>query len=247
MSPGAETALDRVEDGNANAEGAEIYSGDDAHVKRSPCIWSGRRNCHYSKLQALTKYRELGRPRYLSAATAHDGFGHRGRRRRHFFFNRLLGLAVENLADELLAGFGVLRSAGLGFDGGPLFQSDLLDGDSILLEVVAQPFLHRFQGGVVENEEDVFRGGGNHDVVDMRGLANPRGTQRGFQLFGASLDLLPLIDIALGHFGRLYQRLPVLGCQLLGKAVEESSKARGAPTCVVRKDANGLLVSRQPM
>src|ERR1019366_2268778 len=29
----AETALDRIEDGNANAEGAEIYSGDDAHVR----------------------------------------------------------------------------------------------------------------------------------------------------------------------------------------------------------------------
>src|ERR1035437_7875157 len=29
----AETALDRIEDGNANAEGAEIYSGDDAHMK----------------------------------------------------------------------------------------------------------------------------------------------------------------------------------------------------------------------
>ena len=28
---GAETALGGVEDGNANAEGAEIYSGDDAH------------------------------------------------------------------------------------------------------------------------------------------------------------------------------------------------------------------------
>ena len=39
---GAKTALDGVEDGNANAEGAEIYSGDDAHVKKSPCIRSGR-------------------------------------------------------------------------------------------------------------------------------------------------------------------------------------------------------------
>src|ERR1039458_5137568 len=30
---GAKTALDGVEDGNANAEGAEIYSGDNAHVR----------------------------------------------------------------------------------------------------------------------------------------------------------------------------------------------------------------------
>src|ERR1035438_429664 len=77
----------------------------------------------------------------LFAAAAHDRFGDRGRqRRRDLYFDRLRGLAVENLADELLARFGIFRGAGLGFDGRPLFRRDLLDSQSVLLEVVAQPF-----------------------------------------------------------------------------------------------------------
>ena len=38
--------------------------------------------------------------------------------------------------------------------------------------MVAQPFLHGFQGGVVEHEEDVFGGGGSHDVVNVRGFTD---------------------------------------------------------------------------
>src|ERR1017187_1759699 len=65
---------------------------------------------------------------FLSAAAPHYGLGDRGGRRRwNLFFDWLRGLAVENLADELLARFGVFWRAGLGFDGRPLFRSDLLD------------------------------------------------------------------------------------------------------------------------
>ena len=42
----------------------------------------------------------------------------------------------------------------------------------ILLEVVAQPLLHRLQRRVVQHEQHVLRRGGSHDVVDVRGLAD---------------------------------------------------------------------------
>src|ERR1035438_7826021 len=184
----------------------------------------------------------------LFGAAAHDRFGDRGRqRRRDLYFDRLRGLAVEDLADELLARFGVFRGAGLGFDGRPLFRRDLLDSQSVLLEVVAQPFLHRLQGGVVEHEEHVFGRGGYHDVVDVRGFADARRTQRGFELLGARLDFLPLVEIALRHIGRLDEGLFVLGRELFAQAVEEGSEARGAPARVVREHAYGLLKPGQPM
>ena len=103
----------------------------------------------------------------LSAAAAHDGLRDRRRRRRDLFFDDFLWLAIEDLADELIARLGIFRRTGLGFDGRPLFRSDFLDSHSILLEVVAQPFLHGLQGRVVEHEQDVFRGGAGHDVVNI--------------------------------------------------------------------------------
>src|ERR1022692_407113 len=57
---GAKTALDGVEDGNANAEGAEIYSGDNAHVRdllesvARPFRLQRRRPCRRSSKNAGT-------------------------------------------------------------------------------------------------------------------------------------------------------------------------------------------------
>ena len=99
----------------------------------------------------------------------------------------------------------VLQRARLPLQSFPIRGRHFLHRRQILLQVIANAFLHHPVLRIAEQKNQLVRGGRRQYLVDRRWFPHVRRFQRVLQLSGARLQVAPRLDIPLGDLGSLDQ------------------------------------------